>query len=141
MIDTIKDASIKIRPSKKLESFILEQFKNNDNVSDGIKQFIISRKEDKTDCLLKVCDINWLNQYLKQKRENDETTVYLHDLLEGSDIKLPEPDIIPRNPELEARIQRLKAEQANRDYKTMTKKVDAIRAKLPEDSIAYQCMY
>ena len=37
---------------------------------------------------------------------------------------LPEPKFPPRNPELEARIQRLKAEQAEREYKRMTSNVD-----------------
>lgn len=33
-------------------------------------------------------------------------------------------DILFQNPELEARIQRLKAEQANREYKQMVRSVD-----------------
>ena len=48
---------------------------------------------------------------------------------------LPEPKFPPRNPELEARIQKLKAEQAERDYKRMTENVDG-RQGLARDSAA-----
>ena len=48
---------------------------------------------------------------------------------------LPEPKFPPRNPELEARIQKLKAEQAEREYKRMTENVDGNHG-LARDSAA-----
>ena len=38
---------------------------------------------------------------------------------------LPQPEFPPRDPVLEARCQRLKAEQEEREYKKMTANVDA----------------
>ncbi|CAE1159369.1 TMEM199 [Acanthosepion pharaonis] len=49
--------------------------------------------------------------------------IYLHEMLEGCELHLPEYTAPPRNPELETRIQRLKAEAAEREYKKMTKNV------------------
>ncbi|KAM9525767.1 transmembrane protein 199 isoform 2-T2 [Guaruba guarouba] len=47
----------------------------------------------------------------------------LHELLEGSELHLPEPPVPPRNPELEARLERIKARLANREYRRMTRDV------------------
>ena len=58
-------------------------------------------------------------------------TLYLHELLEHSDIHLPEYEPPPRNPELEARCQKLRAEQADQEYRKMTKNVNFV--KKPED--------
>ncbi|CAM1325626.1 Uncharacterised protein g9010 [Pycnogonum litorale] len=52
-------------------------------------------------------------------------TCYFHEFLEKFRFNLPKPHIPPRNPELEARIQKLKNKQASREYKEMTKNVDA----------------
>ncbi|CAB3369960.1 Hypothetical predicted protein [Cloeon dipterum] len=56
----------------------------------------------------------------------------------GFTIELPEPQQQPRNPQLEARCQRLRREQEAREYRQMTKSVDAARRKEPEESIAFQ---
>lgn len=79
-------------------------------------------------------------QIKKLKSELDNST-FLCDLIDFSAIKLklPENEIIPRNPELEKRIQRLKAEQEQRTYENMTRNIDSGKARLPEDSIAFQC--
>ncbi|MEE6469142.1 hypothetical protein FKM82_008518 [Ascaphus truei] len=42
---------------------------------------------------------------------------YLHELLEGSDIHLPAVEIPQRNPELVARLEKIKAKLANEEYK------------------------
>ncbi|XP_021931231.1 transmembrane protein 199 [Zootermopsis nevadensis] len=55
----------------------------------------------------------------------------------GCDVKLPRPEVEPRNQELEARIQCLKARQANREYKAMTRNVDTFRVHEPEETISY----
>ena len=49
--------------------------------------------------------------------------VSLHELLTGSEIQFPTVESPPRNPQLEARIQRLKAEQSQRSYDAMTRNV------------------
>ncbi|ESO87923.1 hypothetical protein LOTGIDRAFT_98317, partial [Lottia gigantea] len=50
--------------------------------------------------------------------------VYLHEMISDSDIFLPSPPPPVRNPELQARIDKLKLQQANKEYKEMTKNVD-----------------
>lgn len=52
---------------------------------------------------------------------------YLHEVLAGADLFVPRYVEPERNPELQARIERLKAEQANREYEEMTKNVDFSR--------------
>jgi hypothetical protein len=52
---------------------------------------------------------------------------YLHEILAGCDLFVPayiEPE---RNPELNERVERLKAQQANREYDEMTKNVSSNR--------------
>lgn len=135
---SINDPTIKIKPSKKLENFIVECLGECSDVSEGIKQIQLGEYSD-SEILLSISDIKWLYQYLQHGGvKKDGTVVYIHELLEGSEIKLPELEVIPRNPELEARIQKLKVEQAEREYKAMTKAVDGVRVRLPEDSIGYQ---
>lgn len=60
---------------------------------------------------------------------SDRPPVYLHKLLEGSELCLPSPVTAPRDPELEARIQKLKAQQLNREYDRMTSDVDVCRSR------------
>ncbi|XP_063002843.1 transmembrane protein 199 [Elgaria multicarinata webbii] len=50
--------------------------------------------------------------------------VYLHELLEGSEIFLPEVKKPPRNPELEARLEKIKAKLANEEYKKITRNIN-----------------
>ncbi|XP_063151415.1 transmembrane protein 199 [Candoia aspera] len=50
--------------------------------------------------------------------------VYLHELLEGSEIFLPEVTKPPRNPELVARLEEIKAKLANEEYKQMTRNIN-----------------
>ncbi|XP_054064530.1 transmembrane protein 199 isoform X2 [Rissa tridactyla] len=49
--------------------------------------------------------------------------LYLHELLEGSEIHLPEVPVPPRNPELVARLERIKAKLANEEYQRMTRNI------------------
>ncbi|XP_040279512.1 transmembrane protein 199 [Bufo bufo] len=48
---------------------------------------------------------------------------YLHELLEGSEIHLPEVKLPERNPVLVARLERIKAKLANEEYKRITRNV------------------
>jgi hypothetical protein len=71
---------------------------------------------------------------LKQQLGDDK---FLCDIL--NEVELPQNEIVERNPELEERIQRLKAQQANREYNTMTRNVDSSRRHHePTESIGYQ---
>ncbi|KAM6338348.1 transmembrane protein 199 isoform 2-T2 [Alca torda] len=49
--------------------------------------------------------------------------LYLHELLEGSEIHLREVPVPPRNPELVARLERIKAKLANEEYQRMTRNI------------------
>ncbi|XP_023947387.2 uncharacterized protein LOC112052508 [Bicyclus anynana] len=84
-------------------------------------------------------DIDWLYMHIKTRRSNGEKNVpHLHTLLEGASIEMPENETIKRNPVLEARCVKLRAQQEAREYRKMTKGVDNVRMRFPEDSISYQ---
>lgn len=83
-----------------------------------------------------------LNELKQLKQQLEEENLFLCDILENDEnavIELPKNEIQERNPELEARVQRLKAQQANKAYESMVRNVDA-RLKMtdPKDSIAFQ---
>ncbi|NXL56748.1 TM199 protein, partial [Chordeiles acutipennis] len=52
-----------------------------------------------------------------------ESPLHLHELLEGCEIHLPEVPVPPRNPELVARLERIKAKLANEEYRRMTRNI------------------
>ncbi|XP_014674869.1 PREDICTED: transmembrane protein 199-like [Priapulus caudatus] len=58
------------------------------------------------------------------QEQSDSEKVYLHELLADSEVLLPQPVMEPRNPELVVRLERLKHEQEDREYRKMTKGVD-----------------
>ncbi|KAL4716532.1 hypothetical protein ACJJTC_010196 [Scirpophaga incertulas] len=87
---------------------------------------------------LTVFDIDWVFLYINEQRRCNKDIPYLHDLLEGCKIELPNNEIIKRNPILEARCVKLRAQQEAREYRKMTKGVDNVRMRFPEDSISYQ---
>ncbi|XP_053951519.1 transmembrane protein 199 [Anastrepha ludens] len=87
---------------------------------------------------LYISDLRWLKIWLTQQRKEKGLNVFLHNLLEHCSLELPENEIIERNPELEARCQRLREQQQNQEYLDMTKNVDSSLKNIPEDTIAYQ---
>ncbi|XP_063928788.1 transmembrane protein 199 [Zophobas morio] len=91
-----------------------------------------------SDKLLNLQDLHWLYSYMQKDNEDKSEKVYLHNILEGSEIVLPKNSEIPRNAELEKRCERLRASQQNREYNSMTKNVDNVRRKHPEDTISFQ---
>lgn len=119
-----------------LESVSKEKKSNSKNRArrERIKQM----KKEHSKLTLNLNDLRWLNRHLNEQRQIDENVGYLYELLEGSKLVLPQNEIIERNPELEARCQRLRREQDERSYKTMTKNVDCSRTHAPDDTIAYQ---
>ncbi|EDW16345.1 uncharacterized protein LOC6574856 [Drosophila mojavensis] len=95
-------------------------------------------KQPLTGDFLYLNDLHFLNSTLTELRKNNITNVYLYELIESCELILPENEYKPRNPELEARCQRLRDEQQNREYHKMTKNVDATLKHIPEDTVAYQ---
>lgn len=96
-------------------------------------------KKDKTSKKDKTTSLS-LSEVKQLKRDLDEST-YLCDIIDGAELKLPQNEVVERNPVLEKRIQRLKAEQEQRVYNTMTKNVDSSRKFMPEDTISFQCKH
>ncbi|XP_047348530.1 transmembrane protein 199 [Vespa velutina] len=136
-VETIDDPSICLKPNTKLIDFVWKYISDVNDAPPGIVTLKKSNKKC-NDVLLKLSDINWLNNYLQEYRKTTDKKVYLHEILEDVDVILPTPKITPRNPELEARIQKLTAQQNAREYKAMTKSIDSTRKDLPEDTLAYQ---
>lgn len=103
------------------------------------------RQRELAKLTLNLADLKWLYCHLNDARQKAtataETVPYLHELVEGSQLILPANEIVERNPELEARCQRLKLEQDEYQYRQMTKNVDCARAHEPNETISYQGMY
>lgn len=94
--------------------------------------------DENNSSLLNIADLEWLYSYLNKERKTDRSTPYLHELLAGCGIVLPENAILKRNPDLEKRCVKLRSQQESREYRAMTKGVDNVRIRYPEDSISYQ---
>ncbi|XP_003424813.1 transmembrane protein 199 [Nasonia vitripennis] len=137
-LETIEDHHIKIKPTSKLIDFIVKDIKSAKDLPENIGLLKNSHQNKRHSCLLTLNDIKWLKSYVLEQRDTSNSKVYIHQLLEGVDIILPEPKVTPRNPELEARIKKLQAQQDARDYQAMTKGVDNFRKHIPEDTIAFQ---
>lgn len=87
---------------------------------------------------LSLNDLKWLHQALNRLRKDDPDVPYLHELMEDCEMVLPENEIQERNPELEARCQKLRKQQEAKEYQAMTRNVDNVRTLMPQDTIAYQ---
>ncbi|XP_053176927.1 transmembrane protein 199 [Scomber japonicus] len=61
---------------------------------------------------------------LKKHLQDEGHPFYLHELLEDSSLHLPEVIKPPRNPELVARLEKIKAKLANEEYKRITRNVN-----------------
>ncbi|EEB20463.1 conserved hypothetical protein [Pediculus humanus corporis] len=72
------------------------------------------------------------------KNEMGKNLPYLHELMKGSDVILPKNEVVERNPDLLKRIEKLKKEQEEREYKAMTQNVNLDKKHFPEDSVSYQ---
>ncbi|CAG2068148.1 unnamed protein product [Timema podura] len=121
-------ARIEIVPSRSLQDVISRTCHITEATPRNISAVITQG-----DVNLTVSDIKWLHQRL-----GVEHGASFHELLVGCELRLPQPPVTPRSPELEARIQRLRHEQDARDYRAMTKNVDSVRIREPEDTLAYQ---
>lgn len=114
----------------------------DDSKEQSLDEMKIEEDEEEDDLYLTTSDIDWLYIYLQnQRKKGTENVPYLNTLLEGSDIRIPKNQRIKRNPVLEARCVKLRAQQEAREYRKMTKSVDNVRLRFPEDSISYQSEY
>lgn len=129
MLNTIKTPYVTISSSEDLRDQFIEAY-NNENKT-NIPERIKLLAENKFHGDVEVEHILWLKKKLP-------TGKHIYQLLENCDVILPAPEVVPRNPELEARIQKLKVMEEERKYQDMTRNVDTRRARHPEDSIAYQ---
>lgn len=102
------------------------------------------RQRELAKLTLNLADLKWLYGHLNDARQAvnaaADTVPYLHELVEGSQLILPANELVERNPELEARCQRLKLEQDEYKYRQMTKNVDCARTYEPQETISYQGM-
>ncbi|CAD6994970.1 unnamed protein product [Ceratitis capitata] len=87
---------------------------------------------------LYISDLRWLKKWLAQLREEKGLDLFLHNFIEQFSLELPRNEVMERNPELEARCQRLREQQQNKEYLNMTKNIDSTLKYAPEDTIAYQ---
>ncbi|ELT98781.1 hypothetical protein CAPTEDRAFT_191829 [Capitella teleta] len=78
--------------------------------------------------------VKTVHKHLSEEQQD----LYLHELLEGSEVYLHETESRTRDPELEARVQKLKDELAQREYEQMTKNVGFQQKRNPEESIGKQ---
>lgn len=135
--------------SKLIDVFTVDDEENIENIESELKgdpptstktklNASKTKPNNKPDFLLNINDIRWIDQILEKHRAANECDDYIHELLVDSEVILPKNQFIPRNPELEARCVKLREQQQEREYRNMTKDVDATRQHLPEDTIAYQ---
>ncbi|KAL0268856.1 UNVERIFIED_CONTAM: hypothetical protein PYX00_010663 [Menopon gallinae] len=167
-ITSISDPTVSFKVTEKLVAFYKKHKKEMCKFKIPIPKNILEI-DSKNEILLKISDIEWLNEFLKHKRkvvlgdfepltgksldkeiysllhseniphvkrEQELSELYLHELLDTSTFLLPKNEVIPRNPVLEARIERLKKEQEERDYKAMTRNIQSSRVFRKDDTVA-----
>ncbi|KAH8381733.1 hypothetical protein KR093_011486 [Drosophila rubida] len=145
--NVIKDSEISVkRPT--IDSKLLEKL--TENVQDlpaGEEPDLEQEKEEELKeeqplpadgCYLYLTDLHWLHDVMLKLRSKNISKLFLHELMDSCELILPENEFKQRNPELEARCQRLREQQQNREYQKMTKNVDATLQHYPEDTISYQ---
>ncbi|XP_013169998.1 PREDICTED: uncharacterized protein LOC106119505 [Papilio xuthus] len=146
-ITKVKRTISNIKESKNTDSDEIKELtvpkEDKDNLDKDNKKKELEVQETQDDdknnkLFLNTSDLDWLYIYINKKREEGKDVPYLHVLFEGSQIVLPENGIVKRNPDLEARCVKLRAQMEAREYRKMTKSVDNVRMRFPEDSISYQ---
>ena len=76
-----------------------------------------------------VSEMETLKEFISKQDKN----LHFHELIQNCDLIVPEPKEAPRNPELEARVQKLKKLQEQKEYDKMTDNVDPWRRMEIED--------
>lgn len=137
--------------SEEEHAFLKEQNEKNLQTKSDIDDVVSSEETKEPDEILKTAttqktntlalslnDLKWLHQALNRLRKDDPDVPYLHELMQDCEMVLPENEIQERNPELEARCQKLRKQQEAKEYEAMTRNVDNVRTLMPQDTIAYQ---
>jgi hypothetical protein len=79
------------------------------------------------------------------KKAGIQQKLHFHELVSKCELILPQPQFAPRNPELEARIKKLKIQQDQREYNRMTDNVDPWRqatiVQREDEPVAKQCNF
>lgn len=93
-----------------------DQAKISPSTDDALADDAVDRPSE---LLLLPSDVKWCHQKMRERGILHR----IHQLLDDSVIVLPTYEPPPRDPELEARVQKLRNEQGNREYKEMTKSI------------------
>ncbi|CAF3154806.1 unnamed protein product [Rotaria socialis] len=108
---------VQIERTSTIEQLLENVLKKTENKNSNIYKQIDNILQSKSTKYIPATIL--LEAYKLSDKEN-----YLHEILAGSDLFVPayiEPE---RNPELNARVEKLKAQQANHEYDEMTKNVN-----------------
>lgn len=112
---------VQVQRTKTIENFLENSLKNIDDRTSSLFKRIENLLQSSN-------DQNYIPvSVIIDAQKFSGSTTYLHEILSGSDLFVPAYVEPPRNPELNERIERLKAEQANQEYAEMTKNVDLNR--------------
>jgi len=137
------DPLMKIKPSENLMTVVLELYEDEKSNTKDIKRTlpsgIMSLVEDSKaskDVTFHIEDIQWI--YERKKSLNSSAlnhsnstvsdikrNMHFHELISECQISLPKPQFPPRDPVLEERCKKLRAQQAEREYQKMTSNIDS----------------
>lgn len=138
--DSIKKEHIDLKLLRSVEELLDKDVSKTDSPKANHNCEDKETELNATENFLYLSDLRWLKLWLTQLREKKGLDIFLYDLIENCRLYLPMNEVIKRNPELEARCQRLREQQQNKEYLDMTKNVDSTLKYVPEDTIAYQGM-
>jgi len=120
----ISDPNIKIKPGKKLQEF-LNEIPLDDESIHGNQYLTLS-------------DVKKLWKKVKGADGIPGRKVYLHELMNDSELMIPNLVIPERNPELEKRVQALRRILAEKEYQRMVQNVSVGNRFKAEDTIGHQ---
>lgn len=147
------DPLIRIKPSQKLMK-IVPYLVESENKKAGdsntvppaaISSFLTQPANSASNFTFSIEDIKWIydrkdmlkdiHTKVSDRREMDWIrNIHFHELLSECEIILPEPKFPPRDPVLEARCQKLRAQQQAMEYRRMTSNVDGTIQGLHKES-------
>jgi len=130
LLTTMTDTSVKIKLSVEHKEYVIQNYADCPEAPEKIKEIL--RNPDAESAVITIDEIKWI-----QKNQKGPV-LRVYQILQKAELILPEPQVTMRNPALEARVQRLKAEAAEKEYQSITKNVDASRMRSPDESIACQ---
>ena len=114
------DDHISVIPSTRFKQILFE-FKEGEDTPKSIKEKLVTEDDADLEIRLTTQEVEWCHTKIRECSMPER----IHELLSESQIILPKYEPPVRNPDLEARIQRLRFEQENREYRHMTRSVDA----------------